>query len=137
MRISMKSCIFAYQNSCSLPQSMPLMNYQQRRWFNITRTAPIPSQAFIQSVRPLPITTFYSSPSGPPVPQSTASPYQNQSNWSPDTISNLIFGIVMFALAVTGLMVQSRRCRSMAMRCLRIPSEQGDRFPASMHLSYH
>jgi hypothetical protein len=55
----------------------------------------------------------------------TASQTQNQSQWSPDAFANLGFGIIMFVLALIGLLIQSRRCRSFAMKCLHIHDIEG------------
>jgi hypothetical protein len=73
----------------------------------------------------LPSNISYSSASDPRVPPNIASQYQNQSNWSPDIVSNITFGIAMFVLAAIGLLIQSRRCRYLALTCLRIPQEPG------------
>jgi hypothetical protein len=54
-----------------------------------------------------------------------ASQTQNQSQWSPDAFANLGFGIIMFVLTLIGLLIQSRRCRSFAMKCLHIHDIEG------------
>lgn len=104
---------------------MPLVIPRPIKFFNVTRTSPIPTQAYFYTLHPVPSNIYYSSTYDPQVPQTTASQYQNQSNWSLDTVSNIAFGIVMFVVAVIGLLIQSRRFRHLAMTCLRIPQEPG------------
>ena len=67
----------------------------------------------------------YISQYGPRLLDKTASQTQNQSQWSPDAFANLSFGIVMFVLALIGLLIQSRRCRNFAMKCLHIRDIEG------------
>ena len=55
----------------------------------------------------------------------TTSQAQKQSQWSPDAFANLSFGIIMFVLTLIGLLIQSRRCRSFAMKCLHIHDIEG------------
>lgn len=50
---------------------------------------------------------------------------QSQSQWSPDAITNFSFGIIMFVLALIGLLIQSHRCRSFMMKCFHIRDNQG------------
>jgi hypothetical protein len=54
-----------------------------------------------------------------------ASQAQNQSQRSPEALANLSFGIAMVVLASVGLLVQSRRCRRFAMKCLHIRDIEG------------
>jgi hypothetical protein len=104
---------------------MPLVTPRSSKSCNMTRTSPIPTQACSYALLLGPSNISYSSASDPRVPQNTALQCQNQSNWSPDAVSNITFGIAMFVLAAIGLLIQSRRCRHLALTCLRIRQEPG------------